>query len=88
LYVDGYSKEIARKLAKLRKKNLKDYQTVRKKMDWILAHPEHKYKDLHYDMKGVKRVHIGHFVLTFIINHIKKIISFEDYEHHDKVYKK
>ena len=56
-------------------------------MDWVLNNPEHRYKDLQYSMKGIKRIHIGHFVLTFIINHNKKIVSFEDYDHHDKIYR-
>jgi len=86
MYSETYSEEITRKLAKLKKKDVKQYQNVRKKIDWILANPEHKYKDLHYDMKGMNRVHVGHFVLIFRINAVKKIISFEDYDHHDKIY--
>ncbi len=87
MYLDKYSEEITRKLSKLKKKDAKQFEIVRKKMDWILANPEHRCKDLHFDMKGIKRVHIGHFVLTFIIDHTNKIISFEDYDHHDKIYK-
>jgi mRNA-degrading endonuclease RelE of RelBE toxin-antitoxin system len=87
MYLDRYSEEITRKLAKLKKKDSKQYKIVRRKMDWILANPEHRYKDLHYDMKGINRVHIGHFVLTFTIDFVNKIISFEDYDHHDKIYK-
>jgi len=87
MYSDKYSEEITKKLAKLKKKDAKHYQNVRNKIDWILENPEHRYKDLHYNMKGVKRVHLGHFVLTFIIDHSNKIISFEDYDPHDKIYK-
>ena len=42
---------------------------------------------LHYDMKGIKRVHIGHFVLVFVINHVKRALSFEDYDPHDIIYR-
>ena len=87
MYTDKYSEEITKKLAKLKKKDAKHYQNVRKKMEWILEHPEHEYKFLGYEMKRVNRVHIGHFVLTFIIDHSNKVISFEDYNHHDKIYK-
>jgi len=87
MYADKYSEEITKKLTKLKKKDAKHYQNVRKKMDWILEHPEHEYKFLGYEMKGVNRVHIRHFVLTFIIDHSNKVISFEDYDHHDKIYK-
>lgn len=87
MYGDFYSEEITTKLAKLNKKDPRHYAIVRKKIGQILANPKHRYKDLHYSMKGIKRVHIGHFVLIFGIDHIKKIVSFEDYDHHDKIYK-
>ena len=87
MYVDRYSDEITRKLAKLKKKAPKHYEMVRKKINWILANPEHRYKDLHYSMKGISRVHIGHFVLAFRIDNVNKIIYFEDYDHHDNIYK-
>ena len=45
------------------------------------------YKNLRYNMKDSKRVHIGHFVLVFSYNKSKDFISFEDYDHHDKIYK-
>lgn len=88
MYTDAYSEDITRKLSKLKKKNSKHYEIVRKKTDLVLANPEHRYKDLHYDMKGLKRVHICHFVLIFTVDHKKKIVSFEDYDHHDKIYLK
>jgi len=86
MYIDLYSEEITRKLAKIKKKDPRHYKIVRKKMDLIIANPEHRYKRLHYDMKGIKRVKIGHFVLIFTIDSVKKIVSFEDYDHHDKIY--
>jgi len=86
MYADLYSEEITKKLAKLRKKDLAHYSKVRKKMDSILENPEHSYKFLHHDMKGILRVHIGHFVLIFVIDHDDKVVSFEDYDHHDIIY--
>ncbi len=88
MYSDRYSEDITKKLAKLKKKDSKHYNIVRKRIDWILENPKHRFKDLHYTMKGINRVHIGHFVLIFIIDHINKIVSFEDYDHHDKIYKR
>ena len=87
MYVDTYSVILTEKLVKTKKKDLKQYLAIMKKRDFILAHPEHSYKDLHYSMKGVKRVHLGHLVLTFIIDHDNKTVSFEDFDHHDKIYK-
>lgn len=86
MYSDKYSNTIVKKLKKIIKKDPKHYSIVRKKMDSILENPSHSYKFLHHDLKGVYRVHIGHFVLVFTVNHKQKIISFEDYDHHDKIY--
>ncbi len=87
MYSDAYSSEIAKKLSKIRKRDAKHYEIIIKKVQWTLNNPLHDYKFLHYDLKGVNRVHIGHFVLVFRIDHNKKIISFEDYDHHDKIYR-
>ena len=86
MYSEKYSDRITRKLSKIYKKDSNHYKIVTKKIDWILANPNHKYKYLRYDMKGQTRIHIGHFVLVFTIDHKRKIISFDDYDHHDKVY--
>ena len=87
MYIDSYSEEITRKLTKLKKKDSKHFNIILKKIDWILKNPEHRFKDLHHDMKGIKRIYIGHFVLIFKVDNINKIVSFEDYDHHDKIYK-
>ena len=87
MYTDLYSEDITKKLSKLKKKDSVHYFKVRKKMDSILSKPTHIYKFLGHDMKSLNRIHIGHFVLVFMIDHEKKIVSFEDYDHHDKIYK-
>ena len=86
MYTDSYSEEIVKKLVKIKKKDFKHYSVIRKKMDDVLENPHHKYKFLHHDMKGFNRVHIGHFVLVFKIDHENETISFEDYDHHDNIY--
>jgi mRNA-degrading endonuclease RelE of RelBE toxin-antitoxin system len=88
LYKDRYSEGIAKKLIRLKKKDSAQHAMVCKKIDQILANPKHNYKYLHYTLQGIKRVHIGHFVLIFVVDHINRTISFEDYDHHDKIYKK
>lgn len=88
MYHDLYSEQITKKLAKLRKKDPVEFSQIMKKIDSILADPNHSYKFLSHDMKGLNRVHLGHFVLVFRIDHDNKTISFEDYDHHDSIYKK
>ena len=39
-------------------------------------------------MKDSKSVHIGHFVLVFQFDKKTKTINFDDFDHHDKVYKR
>ncbi len=80
--------ELDKKLIKLSKKNKVSYEAVMNKIQEIINSPyaEH-YKNLRYDMKDSKRVHIGHFVLVFSYDISKDFLSFEDYDHHDNVYK-
>ena len=87
MYKDIYRDDFAKKLAKLRKKDIQSYLAILKKIEQILANPHHEFKTLRYELCGVSRVHIGHFVLTFIIDHNKKTVSFVDYDHHDSIYK-
>jgi len=87
MYRDFYSSAIAKKLSKIRKKDQEHYSAVMRKISSILANPLHSYKSLHYNLKGTKRVHIGHFVLVFMVDHSRKLILFDDYDHHDNIYK-
>ncbi len=80
--------DLGKKLATLAKRDKSLYEAVMKKISEILgcADVEH-YKNLRYDMKDSKRVHIGHFVLVFSYEKSKDFVSFEDFDHHDKIYK-
>lgn len=77
--------ELYKKLVKLSKKDKKSYEAVMRKIDEVVnsSSVEH-YKNLRYNMKDSKRVHMGHFVLVF--SYDKDFISFEDYDHHDNIY--
>ena len=76
-------------LKKLSKKDKVAYRAILKKIDEVLtcenvAH----YKNLRYDLKSSKRVHIkGHFVLVFSYDPATDFVCFENYDHHDKIYK-
>ena len=78
---------LEKKLIKLSKKDKNFYEAVMGKIQEITesADIEH-YKNLRYDMKSSKRVHIGHFVLVFSYDKSKDFLSFEDYDHHDNIY--
>lgn len=74
-------------LLKLSKKDKNQYEAVMNKISEILnsADVAH-YKNLRYNMKDSKRVHVGHFVLVFSYDKTKDFVSFEDYDHHDNIY--
>jgi len=86
MYLDIYSAEISKKLVRLKRKDPVQHEALKKKIIQILENPLHQYKELRHNLKGKCRIHIGHFVLIFIIDHQKKTIFFEDYDHHDNIY--
>lgn len=74
-------------LQKLAKKNKKQVEIILSKVDEILENP-HRYKNLRAPLNNWKRVHIDkHFVLVFSVDEENKIVTLEDYAHHDDIYK-
>ena len=76
-------------LKKLFKKDKVAYESVMKKIEEVVNcdDVEH-YKNLRYDMKDRKRVHVASsFVLIFSYDKGKNFVSFLDYDHHDDIYK-
>ena len=76
-------------LKKLFKKDKVAYESVMKKIEEVVncGDVEH-YKNLRYDMKDRKRVHVASsFVLIFSYDKGKNFVSFLDYDHHDDIYK-
>ena len=83
------SKNFDRILDKLYKKDRQLYENLLNKMDEILNIPDvEHYKNLRHDLKEYKRVQIGHFVLVFKYDKTNDLIYFDDFDNHDKIYKK
>ena len=88
-----YSYEIIpslqRTLNKLSKKDKNLYEQVLKKIEKVTnsSDIEH-YKNLRYDLKDKKRVHIGHFVIVFQLIKSENKIRFLDFDHHDVIYRR
>lgn len=75
-------------LVKVLKKNNLLYEQIMKKIKEIVSSEDiEHYKNLKYNLKDCKRVHIGHFVLIFNFDKSQDMISFIDFDHHDKIYK-
>ena len=71
---------------KLSKKNPSQMEHVAKKIEEILEDP-HRFKPMHFPLAGMRRAHVGSFVILFSIDEQRKTIILEDYEHHDTVYR-
>ena len=83
------SEELQKILKTLKRKDHVLFFAVRKKMRQIVSLNEtgiKHFKNLRHGMSHLKRVQIGSFVLVFRIK--DNIIIFEDFGHHDKIYKK
>ena len=86
MYVLQISPDLDKDFSKLVKKNRKQYEIIMKKVEEILQNPQH-YKNLRAPLQHLKRVHIDkHFVLVFSVDENTKVITLEDYDHHDNVY--
>lgn len=83
-YKHIFSKVANKKIQKL---NKSERLKVINKIENICNNPLKSYKFLRHDMQGSQRVHIGHFVLVFTIDIMNRIVYFEDYDNHDKIYK-
>ena len=82
------SEKLKKILKKLFKKDRVRYEVTLKKINEAINSKDiNHYKNLSYDMKEFKRVHIdSHFVLIFKLDKNKKKIKFEDLQHHDYIY--
>ncbi len=78
-------------IMKLTKKDKKKVEIINKKIKEIINCDKvsiNHYKNLKYDLKEFKRVHIDkNFVLTFKVDLSNNFILFVDFDHHDRVYK-
>ncbi len=83
------SKNFDRILDKLQKKDKQLFDNLLNKMDEIIniLDVEH-YKNLRYNLKDYKGVHVSSFVIVFRYDKTSNIIFFADFDHHDNIYKK
>jgi YafQ family addiction module toxin component len=88
VYNFDVSENLEKKLNKLSKKDKDLYNQILNKINEVIhsENVEH-YKNLRYNMRDSKRVHIGHFVLIFQYKKEENLILFDDFDHHDNIYK-
>ena len=80
-----FSKELAKILEKMAKKDRLEMKKIETQVFKIIANPLIG-KPLRNVLKNYRRVHIDSFVLIYKIENDE--ITFMDYDHHDRVYKK
>ncbi|MCZ7356955.1 MAG: type II toxin-antitoxin system RelE/ParE family toxin [Candidatus Methanoperedens sp.] len=73
-------------LDKLKKKDNSIYQRIIHKILEISKNPE-LGKPLRNVLKGKRRVHVGSFVLFYSIDKKNEIVTFLQFEHHNKAYR-
>ena len=88
MYNSERSDKLIKVLKKLFKKDKIRYEAALNKIKEVINSKYlNRYKNLSYDMKQFKRVHIdSHFVLIFKVDENNKLIRFEDLQHHDTIY--
>ena len=60
-------------------------EAINKKIEQILTDP-HQFKPLRHPLEGLRRVHIGSFVLIYRIIENSQTIQIIKYAHHDEAY--
>ncbi len=72
---------------KIGKKNKKQLEIIYNKIAEAIQNPQH-YKNLRSLLQHLKGVHIDKsFVLLFSVDENLKKVTFEEFDHHDKIYK-
>lgn len=84
-----YSLEIEEDVSKIFRKLLKKDRTqleaVNNKIEQILSDP-FQFKPLRHPLEGLRRVHIGSFVLIYKVIENPPTVKLVKYKHHDKAY--
>jgi YafQ family addiction module toxin component len=85
LYSLELEEEVSKVFKKLAKKDKKQLETINKKIEQILINPL-QFKPLKHPLEGLRRVHIGSFVLIYEVLEDTETIRVLKYKHHDEAY--
>ena len=70
---------------KLAKKDRKHLEAINKKIEQILNDP-FQFKPLKHLLDGLRRVHVGSFVLIYEVLENQNTVRVLKYKHHDQAY--
>jgi YafQ family addiction module toxin component len=85
LYSLEIEEEVSKTFRKLLKKDRVQLEAINKKIIQILSDP-YQFKPLRYPLNGLRRVHIGSFVLIYRVNENSATVQIIKYTHHDEAY--
>lgn len=85
MYSLEIEEEVFKVFKKLSKKDKPQLEAVNKKINQILADPL-QFKPLKHPLEGLRRVHIGSFVLINEVIENQKTVKVLKYKHHDEAY--
>jgi YafQ family addiction module toxin component len=78
--------DLIKVLKKLSKKSKVVYDRVQKEIIKIASNP-YLGKPLKFPLAGLRRIHIGPFVLIYEIDEKERKVKFLKFAHHDEAYK-
>ncbi|MCW3999821.1 MAG: type II toxin-antitoxin system RelE/ParE family toxin [Candidatus Bathyarchaeota archaeon] len=85
MYSLEIEEEVSKTFHKLLKKDRPQLEAIHKKISQILTDP-YQFKPLKHPLEGLRRVHIGSFVLIYQVTENPPTIQIIKYTHHDKAY--
>lgn len=85
LYELELEEKVYKEFKKLAKKDRSQLEAVYKEIEQILSDP-FQFKPLRHPLEGLRRVHIGPFVLIYEIFESTKTVRVVKYKHHDQAY--
>lgn len=85
MYSLEVEEEVSKTFKKMLKKDRKQLEAVHKKIEQVLSDP-FQFKPLRHPLEGLRRVHIGSFVLIYKVIDNPPTVRIVKYSHHDEAY--
>jgi YafQ family addiction module toxin component len=85
LYSLEIEEGVSKTFKRLLKKDRKQLEAVNKKIEQILSDPL-QFKPLRSPLEGLRRVHVGSFVLIYKVIENPPTVLIVKYKHHDEAY--
>jgi YafQ family addiction module toxin component len=85
LYSLEVEEEVSKNFRRLLKKDKTQLEAIRKKISQILSDP-YQFKPLRHPLEGLRRVHVGSYVLIYKVIESPPTVQIIKYAHHDQAY--